>query len=249
MTTILSSQFESLIKNKVVALVGPAAYMVGSSFGKEINECDVVIRINRSYESVNKYPQDVGDRTDILYSCLIEKQANAGELKLKKLKSHGIKFICAPPTSDYKGISNETKFHGLVNANKMREIGKEIPIRIVGHKMHTELAQKVKCRPNTGFLAIYDLLKFEPQKLKLFGFSFYLDGFVDAVKSGIEGEQDITEKQFADKCFSSKRHVQKNMWEYAKATLLNNSKVKLDTTLTKILNLNSLSKEEFKNEK
>ena len=241
-----SSQFEKLIKNKTVALVGPAAYMVGSSFGEEINKCDVVIRINRSYESIDKYPQDVGDRTDVLYSCLIEKQANAGELNLKKLKKYGIKFICAPPQSSYDGIAKETKFHVDVNAPKMKTISKEVPIRIVEHDFHTKLAKAVSCRPNTGYLAIYDLLQFDIKKLKLFGFSFYLDGFVDDVKKGVELEQNVTEKQFADMCFNSKRHIQKNMWSYAKKTLPNNMKVKLDKILTKILSLNNLDREEFK---
>jgi hypothetical protein len=45
--------------------------------------------------------------------------------------------------------------------------------------------------------------------------------------------------------FVSKRHVQKNMWEYAKKTLIDNPRVRLDRVLEKILRLDNLSKDEF----
>ena len=65
-----------LLKDKIVAIVGPAKYMMSSNLGDEIDKCDTVIRINRSYESIDSYSKDIGSRTDILYSCLIEKSAN-----------------------------------------------------------------------------------------------------------------------------------------------------------------------------
>ena len=46
--------------------------------------------------------------------------------------------------------------------------------------------------------------------------------------------------------YASKRHVQKNMWEYAKKTLLGNRRVNLDKTLKKILELEKLDRELFK---
>ena len=66
------------MREKSVALVGPALYMAGIGLGNEIDSHDIVIRLNRGMESVSKYSEDVGTRTDILYSCLIEKKANAG---------------------------------------------------------------------------------------------------------------------------------------------------------------------------
>ena len=237
--------FQNLIEGKTVALVGPAAYMIGSSFGKEIDQCDIVVRINRSYESVEQHPEDIGTRTDILYSCLIEKPANAGELNLETFLQKGIKHICAPPASNMKGLSNETRFHNLVNTRKVLEINEKIPVRIVEHQFHNELALKVDCRPNTGFMAIYDLLRCVPKRLKIFGFSFYLDGFIEGVKEGVQEEQGLTPEQFADKCFNSKRHVQKNMWQYAKETLPTSKEVVLDPILQKILNLEKLDRTLF----
>ena len=238
--------YKELIKNKSVALVGPAQYLVGSEYGKEIDNHDVVVRINRGIELIDKHEKDIGKKADVLYSCLIEKPANAGKVNGKILKEkYGVKYLCAPPESTYEGVAHETKYHHLVNMKTVDDVLKQIPIRIVEHRFHTILAQKVDCRPNTGFLAIYDLLKHEPKKLSIYGFSFYLDGFIPGCKEGIVQEQDKNEKQFADQCFTSKRHVQKNMWLFAKQTLLGKKNIYLDPVLTKILNLERLDRDLF----
>ena len=75
-----------------------------------------------------------------------------------------------------------------------KKISQEIPVRIVDHHFHNHLAKAVQCRPNTGFMAIYDLLRFKPKILKIYGFSFYLDGFIKGVKEGIEEEQNKTQE-------------------------------------------------------
>ncbi len=238
--------YREIIENKNVAIVGPAAYLQNSHLGKEIDSHDVVVRINRSVETTKVYGEDVGLRTDVLYSCLIEKAANAGKIKIDELVDHyKVKFLCAPPESDYSGISTETKFHYMVDKKKMKKISERLPVRIVDHGFHTKLAKHVNCRPNTGFLAIYDLLRFKPKKLSIYGFSFYLDGFIPGCKSGIEKEKKVTEEEFASMAFNSKRHVQKNMWEYAKKTLLDDNVVFLDSVLDKILNLDKLDKKLF----
>lgn len=242
----MSIDFENFLRKKSVAIVGPAQYMMSSNFGKEIDQFDIVVRINRSCESIEKYSQDVGSRTDILYSCLIEKPSNAGTIDVEKYKNvYGIKFVCAPPESDIKGISTRTKLHSMVSLSKVEKLNKEIPVRVVGHEFHSNLANKIQCRPNTGFLAIYDLLRHDIEKIKIFGFSFYLDGFVKGVKSGLEKDLGKTEDQFANQCFDSKRHVQKNMWAYAKNTLLERKNVSLDPYLKVILELENLDKNKY----
>ena len=236
--------FDELIYNKSVAIVGPAAYMVGSGFGDEIDSHDVVVRLNRGMECIEKYSSDVGFLSDVLYSCLIEKPANSGRIDSEYLYESGIKYVVAPPHSDFQGVAKTTRFHDMVNPKTVENIRKNVSMRIVDHEFHTKLSEDVQCRPNTGFLAIYDLLRFNPSVLSVYGFSFYLDGFISGIKSGVEQEQNLTEDQFANQCFNSKRHVQKNMWEYAKKTLIDNPRVRLDEVLNKILSLDNLSKDE-----
>ena len=89
------SQFSSLIKGKTVALVGPAEYLMGSNYGKEIDKHDVVVRVNRGIELIEVYENDVGKKSDILYSCLIEKPANAGNINASQLKDNfNVKMVC-----------------------------------------------------------------------------------------------------------------------------------------------------------
>lgn len=240
------NNFKDFIKNKNVAIVGPAAYMMNHDFGLEIDEHDAVVRINRSYESVEKFSANVGSRTDVLYSCMIEKQANAGKIDPHFLRDLGIKHVCVPPSSNMKGLSRETRFHDLIDLEKVKSLNELIPVRLVDHHFHNDLAIKVDCRPNTGYMAIYDLIRMEPKNLSIYGFSFYLDGFVDGVKEGVEKEQNKTPEEFTVQCFNSKRHVQKNMWSFAKETLPRIRNVKLDPVLDKILKMDSLDREKFK---
>lgn len=233
------------IKDKTVAIVGPAQYMMGKKLGREIDDHDVVVRINRSIESCNDFGIDIGKKTDVLYSCMIEKPENAGEISVDELLERNICFVCVPPKSSMRGIANNSvQISEYANYEKFNNIKEKINTRVIDAGLNNRIAMKVNCRPNTGYLAIFDLLEHQPQKLSIYGFSFYLDGFIKNTKKGITG---MSEKDYAAKCFNSKRHVQSNLWRYAKEALINNTSVYLDETLQKILSMENFSKETFKN--
>ena len=232
----MGEQFLDLT-GKEVAIVGPAAYMIGSGLGNKIDDHDVVVRLNRGVESITDYSSDIGFRTDILYSCLIEKPGNAGSYEPENLISdYNIKAVVAPPHSDFRGFAGSTRLHELVDRNKARRLSSLVPLRIVDHKFHNQLALAVQCKPNTGFMAIYDLLRFDISKLSVYGFSFYLDGFIPGCKAGVEQTQKMTEEQFAEKCFNSKRVPRKNFRLFRGTPLykfvlsrLNNFQIYVDT--------------------
>jgi hypothetical protein len=236
--------FKDFIKNKKVAIVGPAKYLMESSYGKEIDSHDVVVRINRSIETCDKFEKDVGKKSDIIYNCLIEKPENAGIINIDYFVQKGIQYVCIPPSSSMQGYATGNNLSNSINTKTFKKLSERFQTRIIDYKLNNEIAKEIKCRPNTGFLAIYDLLSMNPKQLSIYGFSFYLDGFISGSKSGIEN---YNEDDFANKCFNSKRHVQKNLWQYAVKTLLNNDIVKLDDYLYFILNMRSFSKEEFQN--
>jgi SAM-dependent methyltransferase len=235
------------LTGKKVAVVGPAAYMMNSGLGKEIDQHDVVVRINRGLDSINHYKEDVGTKTDILYSSLIEEAQHAGDLSVDKLKEHGTRWIITPPSSGVDGVCHSESFHELVDHAKIDLIKKEIPVTFVSKELNNDLVQFINCKPNTGFLAIYDLLQYDLESLSVYGFSFFLDGYIKDQKSGLEKEKNCTVQEYVELAFNSKRHVQKNIWSFAKKLLLNNKKVKLDSTLEKILSLENFSREELQN--
>ena len=123
---------------------------------------------------------------------------------------------------------------------------KKISVRVIPSGLNEWVRQKVLCKPNTGFLSIYDLLSFQPKVLKIFGISFYLDGFIPGEKKGVEKEKNCTEQEFADMAFNSKRHIQPNMWKVAKETLLTEPAVQLDPQLRKILEMDNFSRESYR---
>ena len=244
----LDDQFFNMINDKDVVIVGPAAYLQNSNYGKSIDSKDVVVRINRAFETAEKIPEHVGSRTDIIYSCLLETNRNAGILDFEKIRSAGVKMICAPGFnrvySEYpQGIYAS---HPEILASTWDKLNKaKYSVRIAFESVDAALKQHTQTRPNTGFLAIFDILACSPRSLTIHGFTFYLDGFIKGNKAGVEKEKNCTEEEFALMALNSKRHKQENMWKFAKEHLLNADNVILDDTMKKILSLESFSREAF----
>lgn len=244
----LDEKFFKEIKGKDVVIVGPAAYLQGSGFGKKIDSKDVIVRINRSFETAEKIPEDVGSRTDIIYSCLLETHRNAGFLDFEKIKKAGVKMICAP---GFNRIYNDHPqgiyaAHPDIKESTWKKIDdSKYSVRIIFEQVDSALKSATQTRPNTGFLAIFDILACQPKTLTIHGFTFYLDGFIKGTKEGVEKEKNCTEEEFALLALNSKRHNQENMWKFAKEQLINAENVILDDTMKKILSLEKFSREEF----
>ena len=83
--------FSSFVKDKKVALVGPANYLNYFEFGKNIDNYDLVARINRGIELVDENNNSkIGSKTDILFNCLIEHEDNGGVINIRELKKNKI---------------------------------------------------------------------------------------------------------------------------------------------------------------
>ena len=68
------NNFSAFVKDKKVALVGPANYLNLFKFGEKINNYDLTARVNRGMELVENNSSKIGSKTDILFNCLIEKR-------------------------------------------------------------------------------------------------------------------------------------------------------------------------------
>ena len=236
--------YSKYLKNKRVAIIGPAHYLTTKEFsnmGEEIDNYDIVVRINRGMELINRYKSNLGTRTDVFYNCLIEHIDNGGKVDIDNLKKTNIKWISTIPNSNIRGICNDNTLHPMVNQNTVKLIKENFNFHVMNFKLYGELNKYTKCRTNTGFAAMFDLLHHDVGCLFITGFSFYLDSFAPGYKEGCTRD----EKEFARQCFISKRHNQVNQWNYARKKLKNNPKVILDNVLTKILNLKTLSRDEF----
>ena len=238
-------KYSNFLKNKKVIIIGPAQYLTTKSFngfGEKIdNEFDVVVRLNRGMELIEKYGSNIGTRTDVFYNCLIEHKDNGGIIDIANLERNKIQWICTIPNSDMTGKCYNNELHPMVNINTVSKITENFNFHVMDFKLYGEVNKGVNCRSNTGYAAIFDLLYHDVKSLYITGYSFYLDAFAPGYKEGCSRDED----SFAKDCFASKRHNQLNQWNYARDVLKNNPKVDFDPILTKILCQEKLSREEF----
>ncbi len=233
-------KFNSYLRNKTVALVGPASYLSEFEFGNKINSKDLVVRINRGMELVKENQKHIGNRTDILYNCLIEHPDNGGAINMKKLKDENVKWVCTIPYCTSDGGKTYPFLHPSVNLSRVLKLYFKFNFHIYNHKSYSLLNKNLASRANTGFAAIFDLLEYDLKELYITGFSFYLDSFLKGYKKGCQRNEEV----FSEECFNSLRHNQNNQWKYLKNNMLN-KKLTFDPVLSEILNMNKLDRNLF----
>jgi hypothetical protein len=138
--------FETLIKNKNVVIVGPANYLTNSEHGKIIDSYDVVVKINGLL--YNNNPKDYGLRVDVLVTNMEFIRNN--QLTDDLLTDKGVKSILC------KRIFDETT---------------KIPFKILEIPNHPLF--KDKSTPLNGINAINEIINNEPSELYITGFDFY----------------------------------------------------------------------------
>lgn len=250
------NDFENHIKNKTVALVGPADYLEFLDTNKNltlINSADVVIKMNRGFDLSEKYFHLIGDRVDIFYNSLKEDCVNGGILDVEKIVKANVKHIRTYPQSDMKGIalSNLSNAKNEKTLKKIQSLhSRGVTSSMIDCNFFTEISLKVDCRPTTGFIAIYDILNARPSKLYITGFNFFLGSplkgyWGGSEPGGIEELWGLSEKEHADKVHASTRHVHKNMWKVFKTEIVPLEFVSMDPIMQEIFLLEEYNKKEY----
>jgi hypothetical protein len=177
------NEYREYLKNKKIIIVGPAQSLEGKGLGKEIDNYDVIIRLNNSYSLYyNKdknISKDLGSRTDILYHTgaikkvlsLASEKYGIGKYKL--LKRDGVKWFVSK-RDPIKGTDAEKKY-----TKDFEKIVKgKIKFVTVHHKFIKSLRTLLKkTDPNMSTMTIMHLLKFEFKTLKIVGCDFYGSGY------------------------------------------------------------------------
>jgi hypothetical protein len=242
MKKYLDSKYQEYLSDKRVAIVGPASYLLGLNIGKTIDSYDIIVRVNRGLDVITLYSDDIGTKTNILYNCGVKNFDNGGDLDLEFYKSKGVEWISTIPGSDYYGNCYDNSLNKSVDMDFIKSAKKEFRFHLMDWHNYSSLNKTVKCRANTGFSAIFDLLVHQVSELFICGYSFYLDAFI----KGYKKECKRHEEKFAKECFNSKRHIQPNQWLHLKEVFCRDERVTVDPVLDKILNMNKLCREEFK---
>ncbi|MCH6255233.1 glycosyltransferase family 29 protein [Puniceicoccaceae bacterium K14] len=168
--------FADLIRGRRVALVGPSESLVGK--GDEIDSYDLVVRLNNAthfYPFESNLSYDIGSRFDVLY-CLGWRDLRNANLSNNRPNLEYLKFLVSAEV-ELSWIDNEDPFiEDWIRQKHFRDILTECGVQYRYAKHDFLYGWLNGYRPRMGFIALADLLMFEPAELKLFGFTFYHGG-------------------------------------------------------------------------
>ena len=158
--------YHNYLYGKNVALVGPASSIIRTKSGRLIDTFDIVVRLNKSLPLSRRLIHDIGSRTDILYNSL-NRSDFPGENILDEnfFIKNGLKFLC----TSYPNIS---QFNSDIR-HYLNHSSCKLPFRMVETDLYYNVKNAIHTRPNTGIMAIIDLLNTRLRKLYITGLNFY----------------------------------------------------------------------------
>lgn len=145
----LLSALVPAIRNRRVALVGNARSLLGQPHGREIDSCDLVIRLNTAPD---QEPGSHGTRTDWLaVSTIVPRQR-----------------ICSLAPRRMFWMSPRRRLQALAVH------GWRMPVSFFPHSWWKDLAARLGSRPSTGLMTIDMLVRAGGySRVVLFGFDFF----------------------------------------------------------------------------
>lgn len=211
-------------KNKRIAIIGPANSAIENELGSYIDGFDIVVRINKSIDVVDKYAKFIGNKTTVLFHGLDETpKTGCGSIETTKWKKKGVKKVYYPLNIDkfYLNLTNYFKKNSAL-----------LPISQIDKALYDEISYKLdNFIPTTGFAAIYILLSSNFKELYISGFTFFktnhLSGYREDLKDNSEAI--LLMKQYGN-------HDPEREFELFKKMIKNNKRnIKLDTKLLELL--------------
>ena len=172
--------YSQYISGKSVAIVGPAASLIGENNGEKIDSHDIIVRINNDFPLSSKLSKDIGSRTDVLYHVSgpakrakeIACQTGCDAVELLD----GIQWCVtrAAIAKKKEKIKRFMKSNSVIFRLKHENKIKVIEISRFGAEIQKELSNT---QPYTGVLAVCHLLNFKLKLLSVYGFDFYRSGY------------------------------------------------------------------------
>ena len=264
------SRLSEYLKDKKVAFVGPAPYMIGKAKGPEIDSYDVVVRIQHGIP--NK--EDYGTKTDIIQSCLNSNYGPPLVEHLRTLRSEDKpKFIICNDTVSQLKADAEWAMAPFCRSNEWlttddvyTPIFQELQIPFINLKneddtwdrwvLYWEIYAKKHVEKfdnnqysvysanfNSGYGAMNMLLSYPIKELSVFGVDFYNCGTP-------QNDEQKYNKQYTDTYGESGTpfgpdimlHDQLSQMMHCKNVLLKDKRFKLDKPVLNMLNSTSVSK-------
>jgi hypothetical protein len=201
---LADTKYAKFVKDKKVIIVGPDPRILGTKLGKQIDNYDVVIRLNTTINYIPFPPnliEDIGNKTDCIYLCpssMRELTESGSCIKttikvnniIKKFKKTKLKFI------NYQNGNKNGKYiiDDYIYPNELNAIKKIIDINNknnqtkinihnssnICHSLERILGlignTNINTVPRTGCLAIFEALCAGAKSITIEGMSFYNGG-------------------------------------------------------------------------
>ena len=191
--------FYEYVKDKCIALVGPAQSILNTNKGNIIDKFDLVVRLNKSLPLPISLKSDIGSKTDIIYNSLNTTDfPGQNNLNPKLYKKYGVKYVC----SSYP--FNNNIFHDDIT-NYVHRYKFELPLKVMNDLKFRNFEKSLGTRPYTGTCAIMDLLSYPIKYLYVTGLDFY-----------------------QTKYYSEYREISKNGLKYNKNNVIHQAKPQID---------------------
>jgi hypothetical protein len=189
---VLEKNIREYFKGKRVAIIAPSPSVRETENGDEIDKYDIVVRVNKNWKyspELNKY---VGKRTDIVYNCINQHPECGGTIDFEYVKNN-LKYIAIsiPIINDQK--HRDKLFHNNTVINQYRQFvinnNNKVKYYIVNKDLYNMYDNILNSRPNTGFMAILDILSYDIKELYIKGFTFFRDGYLSNYRNTVFGEK------------------------------------------------------------
>jgi hypothetical protein len=178
--------YAKYLKNKRVALVGPGWHTKNTNQGDLIDSYDIVVRMNDGISLSERFSEDLGKRTDILYCSLGDRYFRSrlyftGE----KYKKIGKKSLARKSLMTAKNIDKFDKFlkwitvsHATKHPSNVRKLlnltkNSKVSVNLVKKDIFKIPHNVIGKAMNTGPVTIYDLCSYEIKELYITGISFF----------------------------------------------------------------------------
>lgn len=158
----------NFFEGKRVCVIGGADTILMKKNGKYIDEYDVIVRINKGIELIEKQKEYLGSKTDYLFHSFydINNEDKGSPFTIDLWKNSNLKKII------YAYPSSEKKFQWqFIKFNKVKS---NLPICETTKKQYLNILNILESHvPTTGFVALKTIFDSNPRELFITGFSFF----------------------------------------------------------------------------
>ena len=228
-----------ILKNKRIALVGPSPHLIGSAIGDQIDQYDLICRVNEVHPT--GYEKDYGDRTDIVFhNCGTRFIDTFGDrLVTKSIISKYLKCVICPCVKSQGSDNWRTwpgEYQSPVTTNFQKINIFNIPFYWIGMNNYRYIYDLFGTEPNAGQTAIVMLLEHQVAELLITGFSFYAQGNTPSLSH----RPGHTNKGLEQELIGDPGHAQSPQRRCFKEKIFRpfKNKIKVDSYLNGLLDLN-----------